>query len=150
RVTTLTLRDVTTELSTRGVSVKAEEVADSSAGNLEFFKNVSNDIGFAQAIRQYLTSLLSAAGRPDDSAGHNLNKKEENGLLKAKNIDLENKLKQLEEEKATFLGGTPTWLIAALPVMAALSVGVIAFFSLAIVIAIQRKSKKQNRFTKWL
>src|SRR5215213_1268287 len=150
RVTSITLRDVATELSNQGVSVKAEQVEDSTAGSLEFFKNLSDDIGFAEAIRRYLTNLLAAGGRIDDSAGTKLSKDDENELLRAKNIDLENKVKQLETEKSTFFGATPTWLLTVLPIMLVLSLGGITFFGLVLYHFIQRKSQKQSRLAKLL
>ena len=146
RVSVITLSDVATQLNNLGVNVDAAQVEDSSPGNLEFFKNIEKNIGFSKAIRNYVSSLLAAEGRIDQ-VGNTPSLADEAESLRAKNTDLENKVRKLETEKASFLGTTPIWLSM---VMLVLSLGGITFLGLVVDHVIQGRSKKQSWLTKWL
>lgn len=144
RVSAITLSDFATQLNNQGVNVDAAQVEDSSPGNLEFFKNIENNIGFSRAIRNYVSNLLAAEGRVEVGTRSLADEAES---LRAKNTDLENKVRELETEKASSWGATPIWLMA---VMLVLSLGGITFLGLVIDHVIQRRSKKQSWLTKWL
>lgn len=147
RQTSITLRDVATDLSTQGVNVNADQVKDASAGNQVFFKNVSSQNGFAQAIRQYLINLLVTGGQTDPGGG---SKDDEIKRLQAQNIDLQSRVNELTAATAGLFGGTPAWVITVLPFMTVLSVGGITLFGIGAYHVIQLRSKKQSRFARWL
>jgi len=141
----ISLRDVIEQLTTLGMQVNPDEIRDDSVGSQDLFHNLSNDVGFAKAIRQYVTNLLAEEGR-DDSVGFNPTAQEEINRLVTQNKQLNEQKKRLEKEKDAFLGAAPTWLTIAFPFMSALSVGGLALIGLTGYYLIGRKPL-DNGFT---
>lgn len=118
--TPFTLQNVTQQLKDQGVAVTPEQVKDASAENLDLFKNLSNEIGFGKAIRQYVSNLLAEKGRVD-TVGKKQTAEEEIATLSTQNKTLDGRVKQLEREKSSVFSATPGWLLLALPFMSILS-----------------------------
>jgi len=106
------LREVASYLKNRGVGVDDGKVEDASAGNKTFFAGLQNDMGFAIAIRQYVSNVLAAEGRNTGAAGSKLSLEDEKKQLIAQITDLENEVRELLAEKNSIFGGAPIWFIS--------------------------------------
>ena len=139
----ITLQNVAQQLSDFGVAVDPQKIEQATTGNLDLFRNLSNDTEFAKAIRQHVSNLLAAGGR-HDSVGHKPTAQDEKVMLVAKNKDLEEKIKQLEEEKSAFLGAAPGWLVVAFPFMLVLSVAGLILIGITTYTFIRRRRSRAN------
>lgn len=104
------LREVAQQLKNMNVGVDEAQVTDASAEELVLFKGLPNEIGFASAVRLYVSALLAAGGRKDD-AGNKPSLEDANKALVSRNQVLEKEAQERQAEKALFFSGAPTWLL---------------------------------------
>jgi hypothetical protein len=135
--TSFTLQGLAQQLKDKGVAINPERVKDASTGNLQLFQNLSNEIAFAKAIRNYVSNVLADGGMIQPVGPKPT--EQEIARLVAQNGDLAEKVKQLETEKSSFFSATPGWLLLALPFMSMLSVGGLALIGLAIYHFVQQR-----------
>lgn len=127
----ITLQNIVEQLRNYGVAVSPEQIQQASTGNLDLFRDLSDETAFAKAIRQQVSNLFAAEGR-SDQVSHKPTTQEEIAKLVAKNKDLEDKVKKADEENSGFFGAAPGWLVVAFPFMSVLSLVGLALSGLAV------------------
>ena len=144
--TAANLRAVVEQLKTYGVQVNPDEIREDSGATLDLFRNRSNEVGFASAIRLYVTNLLAEEGRKDAVGYNNPTAQDEIARLESQNKQLNEQKRTLEMEKEAFLGAAPRWLTIAFPFMSVLSVGGLALIGLAAYQFIRPRTTPNNGF----
>jgi hypothetical protein len=139
------LRDVAGELRKRNVDVDADQIEDASAGSLDLFRGLQNEIGFARAIRLYVSSVLGADGRIADQAGSKPSWESEKATLSNRIKTLEGQVQDFKKEKDSFLGGAPTWVAVSFPTTLILLLAALAFIGLAFRDAAKKGAKGSER-----
>ena len=141
----ISLQDVINQLSTSGVQVNPDEVRNDSVGSQDLFTNLSNEVVFASAIRQYVTNLLAEEGITDP-VGFSPTARQEITRLVAQNKQLNEQKKTLENEKHGFFGGAPRWLLIAFPLMSVLSLGGLGLIGLTGYYLIRQRTSPDDGF----
>jgi hypothetical protein len=114
------LHGVARELESQGVRFDDEQVKDASAGNQILFNGLSNEVGFAKAIRQYVDSVSGFnGGRIDDPGAQNLSQEDKIARLSGENTRLEREVAGLRAEQNSLFGSAPSWLVAVLSLTSA-------------------------------
>jgi hypothetical protein len=132
--TPLTLQEVVQQLNSYGVDIKPEQIQEASAPTLELFKGLKDEVDFAKAIRQYVSSLLAAEGLGTDPAGQTKPTVDgEKKVLEVRNKNLEDEVKQLKAEKDSVFGGAPLWVSIGFVATSGLSFLLFAFIVVVLI-----------------
>ncbi|HWT03528.1 MAG TPA: hypothetical protein VN256_24975 [Pyrinomonadaceae bacterium] len=121
-----TLGELARKLKNEGVAVDDAQVENASNENLNLFEGLSDDVGFATAIRRYVSNVL-AAEEPTEDSRDELKLKVEISSLQSINTISGVMLGSVVAKEDSFFGGAPGWLISSFIVTLSLSLAALAF-----------------------
>jgi hypothetical protein len=121
------LSGIARALQGQGVAFDSDQPAAAPAETLTSFQGLKDEIGFARATREYVTSLLAADGVVAVPTGTPRSRDDEKKVLTERIAKLEGDLKQEKAEKDSFFGSAPLWLIFGFIVTSFIAIAVLGF-----------------------